>query len=168
MTEMITTKQQERNALNKIRKIIEGLGENSYVGTALAGCIEIADQNIEYDFGDSLQERLQIAENKLRDEIGEKQAAKRNLEKATAEIEALKKRTINEEALADISRLLASKTIDLGKEVCNAAERIVEAANHPESAAFQNAVKDHRAAKADLEHFTALLLRVNTAAKAVA
>lgn len=159
---MVTTKQQERDALNKIRKIIEGLGENSYIGTALAGCLEIAEQNIEYDFGDSLQERLKIAEEKLRDEIGEKQAARRDLEKATAEIETLKKRTIDEDALADISRLLASKAMDLGKEVSNAAARIVDAANNPESAAFQNAVKDHRAAKADLERFTALLTRVNT------
>jgi hypothetical protein len=31
----MTTKQQEREALAKIRKIVESLGENSYVGTAL-------------------------------------------------------------------------------------------------------------------------------------
>lgn len=163
---MATTKQQERDALNKIRKIIEGLGENSYVGTALAGCIEIADQNIEYDFGDSLQERLQIAENKLHDEIAEKQAIRRSLEKATREIEALKERTLSNADLSTLSQLLAEKTIDLGKEVANAANRIVEAAEQTESASFQNAVKDHRAASADLHRFTTALSRVNTAAKA--
>lgn len=163
---MTTTKQQERDALNKIRKIIEGLGENSYIGTALAGCLEIADQNIEYDFGDSLLERLQVSENKLRDEIAEKQAAKHDLEKATRENEALKGRTLSDADLSDISHLLSGKAIDLGKEVANAASRIVEAADQTGSAAFQNAVKDHRAASADLHRFTALLSKVNTAAKA--
>lgn len=59
---MISTKEQERKALEKIKAIVEGLGENSYVATAFAGCFEIAEQNIEYDFADSLQERLKIAE----------------------------------------------------------------------------------------------------------
>lgn len=38
----MTTKEQERKALEKIRKIVEELGENSYVGTAFEGCFEIA------------------------------------------------------------------------------------------------------------------------------
>lgn len=31
----MTTKEQERQAIEKIRKIVEGLGENSYVGFAM-------------------------------------------------------------------------------------------------------------------------------------
>lgn len=31
----MTTKDQERQAIEKIRKIVEGLGENSYVGFAM-------------------------------------------------------------------------------------------------------------------------------------
>lgn len=59
---MISTKEQERKALEKIKAIVDGLGENSYIATAFKGCFEIAEQNIEYDFADSLQERLKIAE----------------------------------------------------------------------------------------------------------
>lgn len=33
----MTTKDQERQAIEKIRKIVEGLGENSYVGFAMDG-----------------------------------------------------------------------------------------------------------------------------------
>jgi hypothetical protein len=33
----MTTKEQERQAIEKIRKIVEGLGENSYVGFAMEG-----------------------------------------------------------------------------------------------------------------------------------
>ncbi len=52
---MITTKEQERNALEEIRKIVKSLGENSYVATAFAGCFEIAEENIEYDAAYSLK-----------------------------------------------------------------------------------------------------------------
>lgn len=36
----MTTKDQERQAIEKIRKIVEGLGENSYVGFAMDGILE--------------------------------------------------------------------------------------------------------------------------------
>lgn len=58
----MTTKEQERKALAKIKAIVEGLGENSYIGTALAGCFEKAEENIEYDAAFSLQDELQTAE----------------------------------------------------------------------------------------------------------
>ena len=61
----MTTKEQERKALEKIRKIVEELGENSYVGTAFEGCFEIAEDNIENDFGCSMKRRAEIAEEKL-------------------------------------------------------------------------------------------------------
>ena len=36
------TKDQEREALEKIKAIVESLGPDSYVGTAFEGCLEIA------------------------------------------------------------------------------------------------------------------------------
>lgn len=42
----MTTKEQERQAIEKIRKIVEGLGENSYVGFAMEGVLELAEENI--------------------------------------------------------------------------------------------------------------------------
>ena len=48
-TEKIITKADERKALEQIKKIVEGLGENSYVGTAFKGVFELAEENIEYD-----------------------------------------------------------------------------------------------------------------------
>ena len=43
------TKDQERKALGQIRKIIESLGPDSYVGAAFEGCFDIAESNIEND-----------------------------------------------------------------------------------------------------------------------
>ncbi len=46
---MYATKEQERAALEKIRKIVAELGEDSYIGIAFDGCFEMAEQNIEND-----------------------------------------------------------------------------------------------------------------------
>lgn len=51
----MATKAQEREALLKIRKIVEDLGEDSYIGMAFQGVWEIAEENIENDFGNSCQ-----------------------------------------------------------------------------------------------------------------
>lgn len=58
----MTTKEQERKALEQIKKIIAGLGEDSYIGTAFEGCFEIAEQNIEDDFAFSMKQRWEKAE----------------------------------------------------------------------------------------------------------
>ena len=54
---MMSTKEQELKALEKIRKIVEDLGEESYIGTAFEGCFEIAEENIENDFACSMKNR---------------------------------------------------------------------------------------------------------------
>lgn len=61
----MTTKEQERKALEQIRKIVAGLGEDSYVATAFEGCFEIAEQNIENDFACSMEQRADRAEANL-------------------------------------------------------------------------------------------------------
>lgn len=88
----MTTKEQERKALAKIKAIVEGLGENSYIGTALAGCFEKAEENIEYDAAFSLQDELQTAEK-------ENALIKSQLENAKLEIDKLNRenRELNEQ-----------------------------------------------------------------------
>lgn len=58
----MTTKEQELKALEKIKKIVEELGEDSYIGMALDGCFEIAEDNINNDFACSMKQRWQSAE----------------------------------------------------------------------------------------------------------
>ena len=59
------TKQQEREALEKIKAIVATLGPRSYVGTALDGCLVDAEVNIENDFGDSMKARWLHADAQL-------------------------------------------------------------------------------------------------------
>jgi chromosome segregation ATPase len=51
----MATKDEEREALKKIRRIVSGLGEESYIGFAFDGCFEIAEDNIENDFATSFK-----------------------------------------------------------------------------------------------------------------
>ena len=55
----MATKAQERAALEKIRKIVDGLGEESYIGHAMDGVLEDAEQNIENDFWNSYRDRYE-------------------------------------------------------------------------------------------------------------
>lgn len=45
----IASKEEERQALKKIRNIVDKLGENSYIKTAFDGAFELAEGNIEDD-----------------------------------------------------------------------------------------------------------------------
>lgn len=51
----MATKEQERKALARIRKIVAELGEDSYLATAFDGTWELAESNIENDFANSAQ-----------------------------------------------------------------------------------------------------------------
>ena len=57
----MSTKQQEREALQQIRDIVAGLCEDSYIGTAFKGCFENAETNIEWDAAFSLADELASA-----------------------------------------------------------------------------------------------------------
>ena len=61
----MATKEQERKALEQIKKIVEGLGENSHIGTAFEGCFEIAEDNIKNDFACSMKQEKEMAEKQF-------------------------------------------------------------------------------------------------------
>lgn len=56
----IATKEQELKALEQIKKIVEGLGPNSYIGTAFDGVFGVAEYNINNDAACSLRDRAAI------------------------------------------------------------------------------------------------------------
>lgn len=46
------TKQRERDTLEKIRKMVEQLGPDSYLATTFEGCFDLAAENIDNDWAD--------------------------------------------------------------------------------------------------------------------
>lgn len=96
------TKQQEREALERIRNILADAGADSYIGMAFAGCVEDAESNIENDWALSMAGRWQNAEQKLEavkaeaDGLrAEREAMRAELDKYNAEVEKLRKSAEN-------------------------------------------------------------------------
>lgn len=138
------SKQQERDALDQIRAIVDTLGPDSYLATAFAGCFEDAEENIKNDFACSMKQRLESAEakrieaelgyNRLVDKLAESEkaleAARADIEKKDEEIAALDARIsaiqrpaepaeISDELLADALREIAAKLAEALKPVIN-------------------------------------------------
>lgn len=164
------TKAQEREALEKIKAIVATLGPRSYVGTALDGCLEDAEVNIENDFGDSMRARWMEAENRVAQAAREAAAAKEELEQVrkhlqTAEDDAnfYRDKVLDSDDLTDIAQMVEN-TISRLRDMVKAAEgTILEYAEHPETTAFVDAVRERKNLAKDIEYYQALAQRVKHA-----
>ena len=92
------TKQQEREALERIKNILADAGADSYIGMAFAGCVEDAESNIANDWALSMAGRWQSAEQKLEavkaeaDGLrAEREALRVELDKYSVDVEKLRK-----------------------------------------------------------------------------
>ncbi len=111
----MTTKDQERKALAKIKAIVDGLGPDSYLASAFTGAFEIAEQNINLDAAFTLQDHIaNTVEEKvaaLRKEAEEQLAAAAaqlsEARRLRSEAEEIKKRfDIDRKAWGDVKRSL--------------------------------------------------------------
>lgn len=96
-TDAPATKQQERDTLEKIRKMVEQLGPDSYLATAFEGCFDLAAENIDNDWACSMADRARSAEkcvaeleDKLSEAVKDYEAAHAVAEEKDAEIARLK------------------------------------------------------------------------------
>ena len=62
----IASKDEERNALAKIREIVDSLGETSYIGIAMEGMWELIEENIADDFGNSHRDMIAHRDNEIK------------------------------------------------------------------------------------------------------
>lgn len=177
----MTTKGQEREALEKIRAIVEALGQDSYIGTALEGCLEIAEENIENDFACSMKQRVEasVVENsRLKEKIAElesklaesekdyevaHEAALLMAEEKNAEIARLQSMVISPDDMTDIKQLVKDRMAEDEMKAAQAAAEIVEHAEAPASNEFQNAVRMHRAYIASVDYTKSLMDRLQKA-----
>lgn len=161
------TKEQERKALEKIKKIVEELGESSYIGMAFEGCFEIAEENIENDFACSMKQRAESAEQAMHtahDKVAEMtielKEAQDTVSRLNEEVATLRELTLSVNDLETFLALSLERKTSLDEEAANAATRIVENAGEPESVLFQNAVSDHRSAKRAADTYSAMAQRI--------
>lgn len=175
------TKEQERKAVEQIRAIIATLGPDSYTATALEGCLEDAESNIENDFGDSYKTRFENAKNeierlkeKLEESVKDYEAAHEAAHQIAAEkdaviaslqaqVEALQKQVLSEDDLLDIKTSIEKIAADWERDAKDAANLIVEYADTPAAKVFTDAVKAHREAQAVAKNYRDLAARIETA-----
>ena len=62
----MATKADERKALEEIRRIVAGLGNDSYLAMAFDGCFEMAESNIENDFANNPKMSIENLQRDLR------------------------------------------------------------------------------------------------------
>lgn len=179
----MTTKEQEFKALTQIKKIVDSLGEDSYIAMAFEGCFEIAETNIAHDWGCSMKQRAESAEKKAEElekllkETSDRlnrtiKAMNINNENATSEINRLQdtinelsKKLPNDDDLTDCIQLVFEKEYEAEQEAKEAAELIVELAENPTSEEFRQAVRTNRAAREKAEYYKALRTRLAKAQK---
>ena len=155
------TKQQERDALAKIRAMVEELGPDSYVRTAFEGCFEIADQNIEYDFGDSMKHRVESSQRDadevkrqlakaeqdnqdLRDTIAE---LKETLSNLSDRAEKERGRMLDPILYKNIHRLVSADLEEIKQNMTYLADNMAEQSAKPDSQTFQSIVTAYKEAR---------------------
>lgn len=166
-TNVQASKEQERKAIKQIRAIVDSLGENSYVGTALEGCLDDAESNIENDFADSPYGRWQYAEKKLEEakaqieELKAKDAEKdRAIAKLGDKVAELVKNSISKDDLEIVIALTRAGMTETGAAVEKYAAQIVALADDTSSVQFCEAVRRHRQSKSCYDSYSDLLNRL--------
>ena len=176
---MVATKEQERKALQKIREIVAGLGENSYVATALEGMFEDAEENIETDFAFSMKSRYENAmllversNHKIKEY--EKQIEDLNgiVQKKNEEIDSLKvaidEVTSTRISEADGEKFVKFLTSLIKKYTVNmetTAGVLVSLAYDPTSNAFQSSVDEYKWMQYERSQLTGLKSAIAAATK---
>lgn len=160
VSDMAATKEQERKALEKIKKIVEELGEDSYIGMAFEGCFEIAEENIENDFGCSMKQRAEHAEKEAAKYKKMYETTAEDFENAEKKIAALEQKALTVAEAGAIKAILSSSRMEAANMADSTAQRIVELADNPDSAEFRQAVQDNRKSKKRLEDCDRLIQRL--------
>ena len=151
----MTTKTQEREALNKIRDILGTLDADGWVNTAFKGVCDIAQENIDNDFACSPVERVEELEKKLEeaetalDEVEEERDDTQcNLADLTRDLEHLRKR-YDDVGKRDDKRceVLDALRTKYKKALEDANVKVLEYCGDPESAEFKSAVASRQDAK---------------------
>ena len=157
---MNATKEQERDTLEAIRKMVEELGSQSYLATAFEGCFADAESNIENDFGDSMQRRWESAveklsavqeeNNRLKAELADR-TLKEQLAAAQEQITALRRQQLSEQLRRDLWVMTTNEAEISRARMAEAADKMAVGADNPGCVLFKESVARYRAEKTRAE-----------------
>ena len=169
------SKDQEREALEEIRRIVSTLGENSYISIALTGCLEDAEENINNDFALSMNGRWQYAEQEVEKAKAEISELKRQLDEVqniadnqdkTIEgyksfIAELQGNMLSEDDITDCVSLVRDKLHEIEKDIKEQEQLIVQYAHTPNCEEFKQAVRYHRTSTSTRDYYKKLEHNLN-------
>ena len=164
-TDASATKEQEREALEKIKAMVAELGPQSYLATAFEGCFEDAEQNIEDDAAYSMKARLEIQAQRAIDRGHEVDRLKADLAAAQSKVENLqsqfdfasqhiKKRErqqLPEQLWRDLWAMVTDEAAASRARMAEAADKMAAGADNPGCVLFKESVARYRAEKTRAE-----------------
>lgn len=159
------TKQQERDTLAVIRKMVEELGPQSYLATAFEGCFEDAEQNIEDDAAYSMKARLEIQAQRAIERGHEVDRLKADLATAQSKIETLQsqfdfasqhikkleRQQLPEQLRRDLWVMVTDEAEASRARMAEATDKMAVGADNPGCVLFKESVARYRAEKARAE-----------------
>ena len=149
------TKNEERNILKQIEQLIASAGEDSYIGMAFAGCVQMAQSNIDNDFANNPQEAIQT----LRKNLDEAKDTIRRYEDADAhanriikqkneeldelrnQLKAERKKQLPINLYRDLWCNVNNQICKADKEISNTAELLAMCADEPQDIAVTSGLK---------------------------
>ena len=151
----MTTKEQERTALNKIRNILGTLDADGWVNTAFKGVCDIAENNIRDDFACSPVERVEELEKELDKAEKREISWKADAERYKGEYDALNEtyRIISAQGMKHKNAIeTVIQNLENGIEELNTT--ILKHCENPKSPEFVDAVSARKETKRLLDTLT--------------
>ena len=146
----MTTKEQERKALEQIRKIVEGLGEQSYIGTALDGALQDAEDNIDDDAAYSMKSRWETAESQLKVAAASIEDLKRQIAEYRKTVDRLNRTAVDEDMIEYFLYLLREAQYNTKDRIKSQEQIILDNAENPASEDFKSAVTARKTFRSQL------------------
>ena len=97
----IMTKAEESAIVDQIEKLINSTEANSYVRFAFAGCVKLARDNIEYDFGNSYPDMLEFKDKEIEEARRDAECLRKRIADKSSRIDELSAETIRLEDVID-------------------------------------------------------------------
>lgn len=114
----MVTKNDERKALEKIKKIVEELGDDSYIAVAFEGCFDIAEDNINNDMACSMKQRYDMADKEAWDAQKQNAELKEEVQKVKMAYEHLAKEIKTKDQMLEQERSM-KREIKKELDVCD-------------------------------------------------
>ena len=168
------TKQEERNILKKIEKLIAEAGEDSYIAMAFAGCVDMAKSNIDNDFANNPQEAIQTLKKNLdeakelirrhedSDEHTNRIIKQKNeeIEELRRQVKAERKKQIPEDLYRDLWLMIDSQETQAVREIEKTAELLSYCADEPNDIAVASGLQLLKTARENRSHAAQLMARL--------